>query len=223
VFLLALTAAGQHPSLPVSDQVVARALPDGHGRNLVNVILVDFRGYDTLGEITVLAAAAIGVVALARAGRRPRAPAAVEPPPPPPLVVVDVAVRLLFPAVLAGSLYLLFAGHNQPGGGFVGGIVAGAAVALRYVAGGIGEVRRLSHARPWTVLGTGLLIAAATAAAPLLAGRPLLETAETDVDLPVLGHVAVSSALVFDAGVYLVVLGLVLMVFESFGEEVPGP
>src|SRR5262245_16650506 len=223
VFLLALTAAGQHPSLPVSDQVVARGLPDGHGRNLVNVILVDFRGYDTLGEITVLAAAAIGVVALARAGRRPRGPAAVEPPPPPRLVVVDVAVRLVFPAVLAGSVYLLFAGHNQPGGGFVGGIVAGAAVAVRYVAGGIGEVRRLSRARPWTVLGAGLLVAAATALAPLLAGRPLLETAEADLDLPVLGHVAVSSALVFDAGVYLVVVGLVLMVFESFGEEVPGP
>ena len=76
------------------------------------------------------------------------------------LVVVDVAVRLVVPAVLVGSLYLLFAGHNQPGGGFAGGIVAGAAVALRYVAGGIEEVRSLSHAQPWTVLGAGLAVAA---------------------------------------------------------------
>jgi multisubunit Na+/H+ antiporter MnhB subunit len=138
-------------------------------------------------------------------------------------VVVDVAVRLLFPAVMVGSIYLLFAGHNQPGGGFAGGIVAGVAVALRYVAGGIDEVRRLSHARPWTVLGAGLLIATLTALVPVLAGGALLETGEVAVDLPVLGHVAASSALVFDVGVYLVVLGLVLMVFESFGEEVPAP
>ena len=87
------------------------------------------------------------MVALARAGRRPSATGQgpdrslrVRH-----LVVVDVAVRLVVPAVLVGSLYLLFAGHNQPGGGFAGGIVAGAAVALRYVAGGIEEVRSLSR------------------------------------------------------------------------------
>jgi multicomponent Na+:H+ antiporter subunit A len=224
VFALALTAGGHRRVDPVSGEMVARALPDGHGRNIVNVILVDFRGYDTLGEITVLAAAAIGAVALARAGRRPRA-AGGEPAAGGPrrLVVVDVAVRLLFPAVVVGSIYLLFAGHNQPGGGFVGGIVAGVAVALRYVAGGIDEVRRLSHARPWTVLGAGLLVATLTALAPALLGGAVLETGEVAVDLPVLGHVAASSALVFDVGVYLVVLGLVLMVFESFGEEAPAP
>ena len=72
---------------------------------------------------------------------------------------------------MVGSLYLLFVGHNQPGGGFVGGIVAGAAVALRYVAGGIDDVRSLSRARPWTVLGAGLLVSAVTAAVPCSAAR----------------------------------------------------
>jgi multicomponent Na+:H+ antiporter subunit A len=224
VFLLALTAAGNRTAEPVSGEMVERSVPDGGGRNVVNVILVDIRGIDTMGEVTVLAAAAIGSVALARAGRRPRpAPAdrsgggSVRR-----IVVVDVAVRLVFVAVMVGSIYLLFAGHNQPGGGFVGGIVAGAAVALRYVAGGIDDVRALSHAHPWTVLGAGLLISAATVVVPVALGSAPLEHAAWEADLPLLGHVKATTALVFDIGVYLVVLGLVLMVFESFGDD-PGP
>ena len=134
-------------------------------------------------------------------------------------MVVDVAVRLVFSAVMVGSIYLLFAGHNQPGGGFVGGIVAGAAVALRYVAGGIDDVRSLSRAHPWTVMGTGLLIAATTAVMPVLLGSAPLESAKFETDLPLLGHIKVTSALPFDIGVYLLVLGLVLMVFESFGDD----
>jgi multisubunit Na+/H+ antiporter MnhB subunit len=137
----------------------------------------------------------------------------------PRLVVVDVAVRVVVPAVMVGSLYLLFAGHNQPGGGFAGGIVAGAAVALRYVAGGIDDVRRVSRARPWTVLGAGLALATLTALAPVAGGGAVLESYHTTVDLPLVGSVALNSALLFDIGVYLVVLGLVLMVFESFGDE----
>jgi len=230
VFGLALTAGGSRTDAPVSGEMVERAVPDGGGRNVVNVILVDFRGFDTLGEITVLTAAAIGSVALARAGRRhrgrdPAEPAADEALEVRRLVVVDVAVRLVFPAVLVGSLYLLFVGHNQPGGGFVGGIVAGAAVALRYVAGGIDDVRSLSRARPWTVLGAGLLVSAVTAAVPLLFGGEVLEGALVEGDLPLLGHIKLTTALAFDVGVYLVVLGLVLMVFESFGDEprVPAP
>jgi multicomponent Na+:H+ antiporter subunit A len=230
VFLLAITAGGNRLVSPVSGEMVDRALPDGEGRNVVNVILVDFRGIDTMGEITVLAAAAIGSVALARAGRRPSRPTTADAAAererdgapsrgPARLVVVDVAVRLVFPAVLAGSVYLLFVGHNQPGGGFVGGIVASAAVALRYVAGGIDEVRSLSRAHPWTVLGVGLLIAIAAVLTPLVFGGAPLEHAVVETDLPVLGHLKVTSALAFDIGVYLLVLGLVLMIFESFGDE----
>jgi multisubunit Na+/H+ antiporter MnhB subunit len=137
------------------------------------------------------------------------------------IVVVDVAVRLVFIAVMVGSIYLLFAGHNQPGGGFVGGIVAGAAVALRYVAGGIDDVRALSRAHPWTVLGGGLLISALTVVVPVALGSAPLEHASWEADLPLLGHLKVTSALAFDVGVYLLVVGLVLMVFESFGDD-PG-
>jgi multicomponent Na+:H+ antiporter subunit A len=223
VFLMALTAAGDRTAEPISGEMVERSVSEGDGRNVVNVILVDIRGVDTMGEVTVLAAAAIGAVALARVGRRPRPVFAdrtggsVRR-----IVVVDVTVRLVFVAVMVGSIYLLFAGHNQPGGGFVGGIVAGAAVALRYVAGGIDDVRALSHARPWTVLGVGLLLAAATVVVPVALGSAPLEHAAWEADLPLLGHLKVTTALVFDIGVYLVVLGLVLMVFESFGDD-PGP
>ncbi|MET0324279.1 MAG: hydrogen gas-evolving membrane-bound hydrogenase subunit E, partial [Ilumatobacteraceae bacterium] len=194
---------------------------------------VDIRGFDTLGEITVLAAAAIGTVALARAGRRPGRPAvtadgdgaaaAAEKRPPPVmvtrLVTIDVSVRVVFAAVMVGSLWLLFAGHNQPGGGFVGGIVAGAAISLRYVAGGIGEVRRLSRGKPWMVLGSGVLIAVTVAIIPLLLGGEVLQTGSFTVDLPLLGPMKVTSAMVFDIGVYLAVIGLALMVFESFGDD----
>jgi multicomponent Na+:H+ antiporter subunit A len=233
VFGLAL-AAGQEP-LPrdVSEEMIARSVPDGNGRNVVNVILVDFRGLDTLGEISVVAVAAIGAVALARAsahGRAVRAAAIETVGPAEPLgpagtgrhMFVDAVVRLLVYVALVVSVYLLVAGHNDPGGGFVGGLVAGAAVALRYVAGGITDVRSMVRAKPWTVLGAGLLLAAVTAAAPLLTGRPILDNGYWTLDPPLLGSIGVSSALAFDLGVYLVVVGLVFMAFEAFGDDRDG-
>jgi multicomponent Na+:H+ antiporter subunit A len=137
------------------------------------------------------------------------------------LVVVDVSVGVIFHTALVGSIYLLLAGHNQPGGGFVGGLVAGAAIALRYIAGGIQDVRRLSRSRPWTVLGAGILLAVTVAIVPLLLGHAVLEAASWTVEPPLLGTVKLTSALAFDIGVYLVVVGLTLMMFESFGDDPP--
>jgi len=134
------------------------------------------------------------------------------------VVFVDVAVRVIFRAVVIGSIYLLAAGHNQPGGGFVGGLVAGAAIALRYLAGGIDDVRSTSRFQPWTILGTGLLTSAVAAAIPLVAGRALLDSMGTNVSAPLLGEAWVSTTLLFDIGVYVLVVGLVFMVFEAFGE-----
>lgn len=135
------------------------------------------------------------------------------------LVVLDVSVRLIFHAVLITSVYLLLAGHNQPGGGFVGGLLVGAAIAMRYAAGGIDEVRAISRFAPWSILGAGLLLAAVTAAVPLVVGDEVLEAAKVEWDLPLLGTMKASSTLAFDTGVYLVVVGLVLMVFEAFGDD----
>lgn len=135
------------------------------------------------------------------------------------LMIVEVTTRVIFHTVLVGSLYLLFAGHNQPGGGFVGGLVAGAAVTLRFIAGGLDEVRALTPLRPWTILGLGLLLAASTALAPLVLGDPVLTSALWTVDAPLLGDIKTTSALVFDLGVYLLVVGLVFMMFEAFGDD----
>lgn len=134
--------------------------------------------------------------------------------------VVDVSVRAIFHAVIVASIYLLFVGHNHPGGGFVGGLVAGASIAMRYVAGGIEAVRSLTPIKPWSILGAGVVIAAVDAAAPLFFGHPPLEASIADLLLPVFGDVHLSSTLAFDAGVYLVVVGLVLMVFEAFGDDI---
>ena len=139
VFALALVASAARSDVtepPISDEMLARSVPDAKGANVVNVILVDFRGLDTLGEITVLAVAALGTVALARVARRPGTPAHTRPAFA-RLPVLDASARLLYPSMLVLSLYFLFVGHNQPGGGFVGGLTAGAAISLRYVAGGI--------------------------------------------------------------------------------------
>lgn len=224
VFVFAISAAGGgRTERPVSDEMVQRAVPDGHGRNVVNVILVDFRGLDTLGEITVLVAASIGAVALARVGLRASAGPGVdpreEPDPAERLVLVDLSVQVIFYVVVMGSLWLLFSGHNQPGGGFVAGLLAGSAITLRYIAGGIAEVRARSRFRPWTVLGTGLLLAVVVAGFPLLHGGAVLDVASGSLELPGIGEMNLSSALLFDVGVYLTVIGMVLMAFEAFGDR----
>lgn len=134
-------------------------------------------------------------------------------------LILDVGARVLFHSVLMGSLYLLFAGHNQPGGGFIGGLVAAAAFSLRYLAGGVAEVRAATRFHPWTYLSAGLLLSASTASASLLLGGQLLESGIWETDLPLLGHLKVTSALPFDIGVYLVVVGLMLMALVALGTE----
>lgn len=136
-------------------------------------------------------------------------------------LILDVIVRLVFHSALLLGLFLLFTGHNRPGGGFVGGLVAGAALALRYVAGGIDEVRQVLPVRPWTLLGTGLVTATATAIIPLAFGSQLMEHAKFDLHLPVLGDLHVNTALFFDMGVAQVVVGMVLLLLVALGERLP--
>jgi multicomponent Na+:H+ antiporter subunit A len=116
-------------------------------------------------------------------------------------------------------VYLLFAGHNQPGGGFVGGLVASSAMALLYLAGGLGELRQTLRLPPWSLLAAGLGFVAATAAWPVITGGEPLDQGAVELHLGPLGPAKVTSATVFDLGVYLIVVGLVLMVFEGLGED----
>jgi multicomponent Na+:H+ antiporter subunit A len=183
----------------------------GHGRNIVNVILVDFRGFDTMGEITVLATAAIGVRALIRLALPGTAGAeSVEAPTSP---IFRTAARLLMPLLLLFAVFLLLRGHNEPGGGFVGGLVAAAAFALYAIAFGVEQARRALLVKPMTLLGVGLLIALASGIPAVLMGQPFL-TAQWS-----LGVVAAGTPMVFDIGVFLVVSGVALMMIFSLGEE----
>jgi len=137
------------------------------------------------------------------------------------LVIVDVSIRLVFHAALVGAVYFTFAGHNQPGGGFVGGLVAGAAIALRYIQGGVEEVRSISPIKPWTFLGVGLFVSAIVTLLPLFFGHPPMEAEKLELDLPTMGHIKISTVTIFDVGVALLVVGLVFMVFEAFGDDDP--
>jgi multicomponent Na+:H+ antiporter subunit A len=183
----------------------------GHGRNIVNVILVDFRGFDTLAEITVLATAAIGVRALlqlastAQPGHEPIGPATSP--------VFRTAARLLMPLLLLFAVFLLLRGHNEPGGGFVGGLVAAAAFALYAIAFGVQRARQALLVNPLTLLGTGLLIALASGLPAVLRGQPYLTALWPS------GPVAIGTPALFDAGVFLVVAGVVLMMIFSLAEE----
>ena len=134
-----------------------------------------------------------------------------------PSLILQTCVGALFHTALLFSLFLLFAGHNAPGGGFVGGLVAGAAFVLRYVEGGAEEVERTTPMSPMAFMGTGLGLAVATGAASWLAGGRFLESGKLELDVPVLGTAKASSALVFDVGVYLVVVGLVVGVLTTLG------
>lgn len=183
----------------------------GHGRNIVNVILVDFRAFDTLGEITVLATAAIGVRGLLRFGAHSRHAAAVVGSVSSP--IFRTAARLLMPLLLLFAVFLLLRGHNEPGGGFVGGLVAAAAFALYAIAFGVARARDALLVQPLTLLGAGLLIALASGLPAVVLGQPFLTASW------VAGPVALGTPVVFDVGVFLVVAGVVLMMIFSLAEE----
>ena len=134
-------------------------------------------------------------------------------------LILDTTVRLIVDGALVLSVYLLFAGHNQPGGGFVGGLVASAAFALRYIAGGFDEVLAMLRVRPWNVLSTGLALAAGSALLPVALGEAPLDQRSIETTVELLGKVKFTTATVFDTGVYLIVVGLVLMIFEALGDD----
>lgn len=134
-------------------------------------------------------------------------------------LILETTVKLIYHSILVLALYFLFAGHNLPGGGFVAGLMVGAAVSLRYVAGGPEAVASTFRLRPHLILGIGLAVAALTALVPIVLGGSVLEHGSFDLDIPVVGHVKFTSTLAFDVGVFLIVIGLMLMAFEAFGDD----
>jgi len=134
-------------------------------------------------------------------------------------VIFEVVVRLLFHTMVVYSVFLLFSGHNQPGGGFAAGLVTGIALAVRYLAGGRYELGEAAPVQPGLLLGTGLFLSAGVGIVAMLAGGSVLQSWIVEADVPLLGHVKLVTSLFFDVGVYLVVVGLVLDILRSLGAE----
>ena len=135
-------------------------------------------------------------------------------------IIFEVVTRLLFHSMIIFSLYLLLAGHNLPGGGFAGGLMAGLALTIRYLAGGRFELSEATPISAGTLLGAGLGTAAASGVVPLLLGGQVFQTAIIELWLPVFGDIKFVTSTIFDIGVYIVVVGLVLDVLRSLGAEI---
>ena len=134
-------------------------------------------------------------------------------------IILETSARAVFHTVVVFSLYLLFAGHNAPGGGFIGGLVAAAALVLRFVAQGPDDVNRTARVAPETVLGLGALLTAGAAVFPWLGGDTFLEAGSVSLALGVIGTVKLTTVLAFDVGVYVIVVGVVLTVLRTLGGE----
>lgn len=209
------------PLESISDFFLANAKTGGGGTNVVNVILVDFRGFDTLGEICVLGIAAIGIYKLLAnlplyiptkdsEGR----PWAKERYP----VLLETISQSLLPLALLVSFYIFLRGHNLPGGGFIAGLVTAVAFILQYIAHGshwISERLTINYRR---VIASGIAIALLTGIGSWLFGRPFMTTWFEYFDIPFIGKIELASALVFDIGVYITVVGSTLMILASLGK-----
>ncbi len=133
--------------------------------------------------------------------------------------ILEAGVISVVGPLLVFSLYLLLTGHNQPGGGFAGGLVAGIGVLLVWAAGGTAAVRRVLPIRSTVLMGTGLVVAAVTGFVSFVPGLEFLESGYLEVSIPLIGEVKFVSALLFDIGVYLVVVGMSLGLIKALGEE----
>ena len=190
----------------------------GGGTNVVNVILVDFRGFDTFGEIIVLGIAALAIFALldtadrGEAGRRLAnwTPDLIRSPERHPMMLV-VATRLVLPLALMAGLYIFLRGHNEPGGGFIAGLVLSVALLMQFMASGWGWADARLRADHHNLIGWGVLIAGLTGLGALLFGQPFLTSAFDYFSLPVVGEFELATAMLFDVGVALTVVGAVML------------
>jgi multicomponent Na+:H+ antiporter subunit B len=134
-------------------------------------------------------------------------------------MILRTATRYLMPLLLLFSIFLLLRGHNEPGGGFVAGLVASAAFVLYALAAGVPAARHTLYFDPHNIIGAGLLLSLTSGTFPILLGRPFLTGLWADFDMPIIGHIEIGTPFIFDIGVTLVVLGVVLMIIFSLAEE----
>jgi multicomponent K+:H+ antiporter subunit A len=208
------------PFEPISGFFLANSVPGGGGSNVVNVILVDFRGYDTLGEISVLALAGLGIYAILKdlrlpgtavdeTGRRWNWDAHPS--------IMAALTRLLLPLALLVSVFIFLRGHNQPGGGFIAGLVTAVALILQYLTNGVTWTQERLSSNMHPAIGAGLLVSTLTGLASLVFGYPFLTSTFAHIHWPIVGDFELASAIAFDLGVYLVVVGATLLILVHLG------
>ncbi len=202
-----------------------QSIPLGGGTNVVNVILVDFRGFDTFGEITVLGIAAIGALCLMdgmRAHGTTMTQGLTYRFNPSPLMLRMTASWIL-PVALVVSLYIFLRGHNLPGGGFIAGLVTSMALIIQYIAIGQDQTEQMLKAKSGRLyeiwIGSGLTIAGLTGIAAWFWGRPFLTSAHIYVNPPVIGELHLASAALFDVGVYVTVVGATMLLISVLGDS----
>jgi multicomponent K+:H+ antiporter subunit A len=209
----------------ISTFFLENSVPGGGGANVVNVILVDFRGFDTMGEVTVLAIAAAGIFALldglrlfqpkvdaqGRSWARDRHP-----------LILATLSRVLLPMALLVSVFIFLRGHNLPGGGFIAGLVTAVALILQYVASGVQWTQSRMPLNYQGMAGLGVLIAGLTGLGSWLFDRPFLTSAFGHFDIPLIGEIELATAMLFDLGVYLTVVGATLLILANLGKLTQG-
>lgn len=205
----------------ISAFFLENSVPGGGGTNVVNVILVDFRGFDTLGEVTVLAIAAVGIFALldglrlfqpkvdaqGRSWARDRHP-----------LILATLSRVLLPMALLVSVFIFLRGHNLPGGGFIAGLVTAVALILQYVASGVQWTQSRLPLNYQGMAGLGVLVAGLTGLGSWLFDRPFLTSAFGHFEIPLIGEIELATAMLFDLGVYLTVVGATLLILANLGK-----
>ena len=202
-----------------------QSIPLGGGTNVVNVILVDFRGLDTFGEITVLGIAAIGTLCLMD-GMRAHGTIMTQgltyrfnPSP----LMLRITASWILPIALVVSLYIFLRGHNLPGGGFIAGLITAMALIIQYIALGQDQTEQMLKAKSGRLyeiwIGVGLSIAGLTGLAAWFWGRPFLTSAHIYVNPPIIGEMHLASAVLFDVGVYVTVVGAVMLMISVLGDS----
>lgn len=208
------------PQQTISDYFIQNSVSGGGGTNVVNVILVDFRGFDTFGEITVMAIAAIGIFGLLDGMRL------FDPKKDPntrwasdkhPLLLLILNMPVL-PLALMVAVYIFLRGHNMPGGGFIAGLIVAIALILQYLANGLAWSNRQMQWDYHPLVATGVLLAGLTGAGSWFFGMPFLTSAHDHFDLPLLGDIELASAMIFDIGVFLAVVGATLLILANLGK-----
>ncbi|MFT4013584.1 MAG: monovalent cation/H+ antiporter subunit A [Paracoccus sp. (in: a-proteobacteria)] len=224
---IALAVLLTKPGTSVGDWFLRHSYVEGGGTNVVNVILVDFRAFDTFGEITVLAIVGLTVYSLLRRFRP--APESVERPRPQLeaeeqaleayLFIPAVLMQWMFAPIITLSAYLFFRGHDLPGGGFAAGVTLALGLLLQYVAANVRWVEARLTILPVRWMATGLCVAAAVGAGSWIFGVPFLTTHYQYIELPMIGKVPASTAMLFDVGVFSLVVGAIVLMLIAIAHQ----